>query len=111
MGIRLSGDDPLEEIVPDLGRFQLVVLLFPAFTDGRCYSYARLLRDRYNFKGEIRAQGDVLYDQLFYMSQCGINSFELANPNRLTQALAAFDDFSESYQATVLRPEPLFRRR
>lgn len=111
LGIRLSGDDPLEEIVPDLGRFQLIVLLFPAFTDGRCYSYARLLRDRYQFKGEIRAQGDVLYDQLFYMSQCGINSFELANPNRLVQALAAFDDFSESYQATVLRPEPLYRRR
>lgn len=111
LGIRLSGDDPLEEIVPDLGRFQLVVLLFPVFTDGRCYSYARLLRDRYHFKGEIRAQGDVLYDQLFYMSQCGINSFELANPNRLVQALAAFDAFSESYQATVLRPEPLYRRR
>jgi uncharacterized protein (DUF934 family) len=111
LGIRLSGDDPLEEIVPDLDRFQLVVLLFPVFTDGRCYSYARLLRDRYHFKGEIRAQGDVLYDQLFYMSQCGINSFELANPNRLVQALAAFDAFSESYQATVLRPEPLYRRR
>lgn len=111
LGIRLSGDEPLEEIVPDLARFQLIVLLFPAFTDGRCYSYARLLRDRYQFKGEIRAQGDVLYDQLFYMSQCGINSFELANPDHLTQALAAFDDFSDSYQATVLRPVPLYRRR
>ena len=111
LGIRLSGDDPLEEIVPDLARFQLVVLIFPAFTDGRCYSYAKLLRERYSFKAEIRAQGDVLFDQLFYMSQCGINSFELANPNRLTNALAAFDQFSESYQATVLRPEPLYRRR
>jgi uncharacterized protein (DUF934 family) len=111
LGIRLSGDDPLDEIVPDLEHFSLVVLLFPAFTDGRCYSYARLLRDRYGFKGEIRAQGDVLYDQLFYMSQCGINSFELANPNRLTNAIKAFDDFSESYQTTALRPEPLYRRR
>lgn len=111
LGIRLSGDDPLEEIVPDLARFQLVVLIFPAFTDGRCYSYAKLLRERYGFKAEIRAQGDVLYDQLFYMSQCGINSFELANPNRLTNALAAFDEFTESYQSTVLRPEPLYRRR
>jgi uncharacterized protein (DUF934 family) len=45
------------------------------------------------------------------MSQCGINSFELANPNRLTNALAAFDEFTESYQSTVLRPEPLYRRR
>jgi uncharacterized protein (DUF934 family) len=111
LGIRLSGDDPLEEIVPDLARFQLVVLIFPAFTDGRCYSYAKLLRERYGFKAEVRAQGDVLYDQLFNMSQCGFNSFELANPNRLTNALAAFDEFTESYQSTVLRPEPLYRRR
>lgn len=111
LGLRLSGDDPLEEIVPDLAHFSLIVLNFPAFTDGRCYSFARLLRDRYEYKGEIRAQGDVLYDQLFYMSQCGINSFELANPNRLANAIKAFDDFSESYQTTALRPEPLYRRR
>ncbi|MAX53039.1 MAG: oxidoreductase [Methylophaga sp.] len=111
LGLRLSGDDPLEEVVPDLIHFSLIVLVFPAFTDGRCYSFARLLRERYGFKAEIRAQGDVLYDQLFYMSQCGINSFELANPNRIDKALKAFDDFSESYQATVLRPEPLYRRR
>lgn len=111
LGIRLSGDDPLEDIVADLSRFQLVVLLFPVFTDGRCYSYARLLRDRYHFEGELRAQGDVLHDQLFYMSQCGITSFELASSERLTEALSAFDAFSESYQATVLRPDPLYRRR
>lgn len=111
LGIRLSGEDPLEEIVPDLGRFQLIVLLFPAFTDGRCYSYARLLRERYQYKGEIRAQGDVLYDQLFFMAQCGFNSFELADPKQLDIGLTAFDTFSESYQATVLRPEPLYRRR
>ncbi|MEC9313989.1 MAG: DUF934 domain-containing protein, partial [Pseudomonadota bacterium] len=50
LGLRLSGDDPLEEIVPDLARFSLIVLLFPVFTDGRCYSYAKLLRERYGFK-------------------------------------------------------------
>ena len=111
LGVRLSGDDPLEELEPDLARFALIVLIFPVFTDGRCYSYARLLRERFNFKGEIRAQGDVLHDQLFYMSQCGINSFELATPDYLENALAAFDDFSDSYQSTVLRPEPLYRRR
>jgi uncharacterized protein (DUF934 family) len=111
LGLRLSGEDPLEEIVPELAKFSLIVLIFPAFTDGRCYSFARLLRDRFNYTGEIRAQGDVLRDQLFYMWQCGINSFELANPNRITDALNAFDDFSESYQTTALRPEPLYRRR
>ena len=111
LGLRLTGDDPLEEVVPDLAHFSLIVLIFPAFTDGRCYSFARLLRERYHFTGEIRAQGDVLHDQLFYMSQCGINSFELAYPDRIQQAISAFDDFSDSYQATVLRPEPLYRRR
>jgi uncharacterized protein (DUF934 family) len=111
LGIRLSGEDPLEEIVPDLSHFALIVLIFPAFTDGRCYSFARLLRDRYGFKGEIRAQGDILHDQLFYMTQCGINSFEMANPKKLTSAMSAFNDFSESYQATALKPQPLYRRR
>lgn len=111
LGLRLSGDDPLEEIVPDLAQFSLIVLIFPAFTDGRCYSFARLLRDRYNYKGEIRAQGDILHDQLFYMSQCGINGFEMANTANMANALAAFDDFSENYQATALRPEPLYRHR
>ncbi len=111
LGLRLSGDDPLEEIVPDLASFSLIVLIFPAFTDGRCYSFARLLRDRYDYVGEIRAQGDVLMDQLFYMSQSGINSFELAHPEKIDDAMAAFDDFSENYQATALKPEPLYRRR
>jgi len=111
LGIRLNGEDPLEEIVPDLAKFSLIVLIFPAFTDGRSYSLARLLRDRYGYTGEIRAQGDVLHDQLFYMTQCGFNSFEMANPNRLIDAMSAFDDFTESYQTTVLKPEPLYRRR
>jgi uncharacterized protein (DUF934 family) len=110
LGIRVSGEDNLEDIVADLDKFALVVVLFPAFTDGRGYSKARLLRDRYGYEGEIRAQGDVLHDQLYYMTQCGINSFELANSNRLTEALAAFDDFSENYQTTVAKPDPLYRR-
>ncbi|MFW5450466.1 MAG: DUF934 domain-containing protein [Methylophagaceae bacterium] len=111
LGLRLSGDDPLEEIVPDLDNFSLIVLIFPAFPDGRCYSFARLLRDRYGYDDEIRAQGDILHDQLFYMTQCGINSFEMANSATIESALVAFDDFSESYQTTVLKPEPLYRRR
>ncbi len=111
LGLRLTGEDPLEEIVPDLKHFSLIVLVFPAFTDGRCYSFARLLRDRYDYQGEIRAQGDILHDQLFYMTQCGINSFEMANQDRLVDALPAFKDFSESYQTTVPKPEPLYRRR
>ncbi len=111
LGLRLSGDDPLEQVIADLEHFSLIVLNFPAFADGRCYSFARLLRDRYHYSGEIRAQGDILHDQLFYMAQCGINSFEMATSQHLIDALSAFDDFSESYQTTVLKPDPLYRRR
>jgi len=110
LGLRLTGEDPLEEIIPDLANFALIVLIFPAFTDGRCYSFARLLRDRHDYQGEIRAQGDILHDQLFYMTQCGINSFEMANPEGLLSAMPAFNDFSESYQTTVAKPDPLYRR-
>jgi uncharacterized protein (DUF934 family) len=111
LGVRISSNDALKDIAEELASFALVVVVFPAFTDGTCYSYARLLRERYGFTGEIRAQGDVLRDQIFNMEQCGINSFELANPKRLTDALSAFDEFTESYQTTYLRPEPLYRRR
>ena len=111
LGICLSGADLLEDIVADLDKFALIGLLFPVFTDGRCYSFARLLRDRYDYQGEIRARGDVLIDQLFYMAQCGINSFELANQDDLTDALSAFSAFSENYQATALKKDPLYRRR
>jgi uncharacterized protein (DUF934 family) len=111
LGLRLKNDDSLQEIAADLKYFSLVALNFPAFTDGRSYSLARLLRDRYDYQGEIRAQGDILHDQLFYLTQCGFTSFEMVNENRLVQAIAAFDDFSESYQTTVVRPEPLYRRR
>ncbi len=111
LGISLSGDDSLEAMVADLAEFALIVLLFPVFTDGRCYSFARLLRDRYDYQEEIRARGDVLQDQLFYMAQCGINSFEMENEGDLVSALSVFDTFSENYQATTLRPDPLYRRR
>lgn len=110
LGLRLLGSDPVEEIVPDLANFSLIVLDFPAFPDGRSYSLARLLRDRYDFKAEIRAQGDILHDQLFYMTQCGINSFEMANPEKIEEVMVAFNDFSESYQTTVHKPDPLYRR-
>jgi uncharacterized protein (DUF934 family) len=111
LGLRLNGDDSLEDVVSDLHHFSMIALNFPAFTDGRSYSLARLLRDRYDYQGEIRAQGDILHDQLFYLTQCGFTSFEMVNQNHLDHAITAFNDFSESYQTTAIRPEPLYRRR
>lgn len=111
VGVRLLGEEDFTILAPDLSQLALVVINFPAFTDGRGYSVARLLRERYGYTGELRAQGDILHDQLFYLSQMGFDSFELAQPEQLPHALTAFDDFSESYQTTVLRPEPLYRRK
>jgi uncharacterized protein (DUF934 family) len=71
----------VEEIADDLEHFQVIALNFPAFTDGRHYSSARLLRDRYGYKGEMRAIGDVLRDQLFYMRRCGFDAFAV-RPDR-----------------------------
>lgn len=110
LGVRLNNDDSLDDIVADLAQISMIALDFPVFTDGRSYSLARLLRDRYDYEGEIRARGDVLLDQLFYMSQCGFSSFEMAKPEQLEQGIEALDTFSESYQATALRPQ-LYRRR
>jgi uncharacterized protein (DUF934 family) len=83
---------------------------FPTFGDGRGYSTARLLRERYGWKGELRAIGDVFRDQLFYLASCGFDAFALRESEDPREALAGFGAFSESYQATVGRL-PLFRRR
>jgi uncharacterized protein (DUF934 family) len=69
------------------------------------------LRERYEFKGELRAIGEVARDLLFYMAACGFDAFALREGENLEEALGAFSDFSETYQASVTRPLPLFRRR
>jgi uncharacterized protein (DUF934 family) len=84
---------------------------FPKFGDGRGYSIARLLRERHGYRGELRAVGHITRDLLFFMESCGFDSFELRPGEDPHEALAAFEDFSESYQASVARPQPLFRRR
>jgi len=88
----------------------LIAVHFPAFTDGRGYSTARLLRQRYGFTGELRAFGDVLRDQLFELARCGFDSFVLRDDQDAAEALRAFNDFSETYQAAADRGA-LFDRR
>lgn len=110
-GVVLSTADDPASIAADLEKISTIVIEFPQFTDGRGYSTARLLRERYGFKGEIRAAGEVLRDNLFYLSRCGFDSFLLSDQTRLGEALSGLSDFSEAYQASVERPEPLFRRR
>jgi uncharacterized protein (DUF934 family) len=110
-GIVLQAADEPELLAPDVQRIGLIAIQFARFNDGRGYSIARLLRSRYGYRGELRAIGDVLRDQLFYMKRVGFDAFELRADQDAAAALAAFADFSETYQAAVDQPLPLFRRR
>lgn len=111
IGVRVSGDTPVEQLAPELEGIGLVVIELPKFTDGRAYSLARLLRDRYGYTGELRAKGDVLRDQLFYLARCGFTQFELAPGRDVADALSAFADFSVTYQPAADHDEPIWRRR
>ncbi len=111
VGVWLDANEGPEAIAGDLQRFALVAVNFPKFGDGRAYSTARLLRERYGYGGELRAIGDVLHDHLHFMKQCGFDAFVLREDQDAREALAALDTFSEGYQTSVLRPIPLFRRR
>jgi uncharacterized protein (DUF934 family) len=77
LGVRLRSDQPPALIAGDLDHLALVALEFPKFTDGRAYSSARLLRERYGFTGELRAVGNVLRDQLVFMQRCGFDAFRV----------------------------------
>ena len=111
IGVWLAPDEDPALIADSLDALALVAVFFPQFTDGRGYSTARLLRERYGWRGELRAIGDVQRDQLFYLSRVGFDAFELNDGIDPQAALSAFADFSEAYQASVERPLPLFRRR
>ena len=110
MALLEAGDDP-GALAGSLERLKAIAVRFPAFGDGRGYSIARLLRERYGYRGELRAVGEVARDHLYFMAQCGFDAFELRAGEDPREALAAFNDFSEAYQASVARPRPLFRRR
>ena len=115
VGIWLDAGEGPEAIADDLAqfaaRFAVIAVNFPKFTDGRSYSSARLLRERYGYSGEIRAIGDVLQDQLFFMKRCGIDAYAVRADKDINAALAGLRVFSETYQAAVDQPQPLFRRR
>jgi uncharacterized protein (DUF934 family) len=107
--VRLEpADDPASLSLEGVTR---VEVNFPKFGDGRGYSIARLLRERHGYRGELRAVGQITRDLLFFMEGCGFDAFELRAGEDPHEAVAAFADFSESYQASVARPVPLFRRR
>lgn len=111
LGVRLRSDESPELIADDLDRLTVVALEFPAFRDGRAYSYARMLRERFGFEGELRAVGDVLREQLHFMLRTGFNAFELDGDDPLGQVRAAIDDFTVWYQPTGDGRETALQRR
>jgi uncharacterized protein (DUF934 family) len=111
VGVRLHPADDVDALLPELLALPLLAVEFPRFTDGRGYSLARLLRDRHGYRGELRAVGNVLRDQLFYMHRCGFDAFELQAGKSIHEALEAFGELSVRYQPAVDEPQPLFRRR
>lgn len=110
LGIWLNSHQPPEEILADLSHFSLIALNFPKWTDGRAYTYARLLRERHGFTGEIRAIGDVMQDQMFYMKRCGFDAFAVRADKDISKALQSLNDFRDAYQPAVDQNLPHFRR-
>lgn len=103
-------DDPAS-LVESLDELELIAINFPKYGDGRGYSIARLLRERYGYKGELRAVGVVARDHLQLMARCGFDSFQLREGEDAAEALEGLDDFSAAYQVSAAQPVPLFRRR
>ncbi|SCA57641.1 Oxidoreductase probably involved in sulfite reduction [Candidatus Terasakiella magnetica] len=102
LGLILQSDENPSAIFADLTFFQVIALNFPVFGDGRAYSYARLLRERHKFEGEIRAIGDVSHDQLFLMNRCGFDAYEIeADDQKALQTwLDAQAEMTTFYQPT-----------
>lgn len=109
LGVRVPPEVPAGDIAAELSNFALVALEFPKFADGRAFSTARLLRERYGFKGELRAVGEVLRDQLLFMARCGFDAFAIAD-ERAAAALGAFREITVAYQPAADGTVPAFRR-
>src|SRR5215813_13536539 len=98
LGLRLKSDQPPSLVAGDIERFDVIALEFPKFTNGRAYSSARLLRERYGFRGELRAAGNVLRDQLAFMRRCGFDSYEIPPQADAAAWLSSLGGISVVYQ-------------
>jgi uncharacterized protein (DUF934 family) len=110
LGVWLASDERPEELKDELARFAVIAIDFPKFGDGRGYSLAYLLRSRLGYTGELRAIGDVLRDQLFYMQRVGFDAFAVRADKNIHDALKSLTDFSEPYQTSWDQKQPLYRR-
>lgn len=111
VGLVLEPTETPDLIEGDISSIPVIAVKFPIFADGRGFSIGRLLRERHDFKGELRAVGSPIRDQLTYLRRVGFNAFQLAEHYDPEEALTSLQDFSDSYQVAVDQPSPLFRRR
>ena len=111
VGVRLESDEEVEALAYDLPRLAVVALAFPKYRDGRAYTSARLLRERYGFKGEVRAVGDVLREQAGFMVRCGFDAFEPADGSTPEVWAAVVKRFRHVYQRAVDGRTPAFVER
>jgi uncharacterized protein (DUF934 family) len=111
VGVRLEPNEEAEALAYDLPRLAVVALAFPKFRDGRQYSNARVLRERYGYKGEVRAVGDVLREQALFMARCGMDAFEPADGSTPEQWEHVTRRFRHVYQRAADGRAPAFAER
>ncbi|MEQ1835360.1 MAG: DUF934 domain-containing protein [Candidatus Nitrotoga sp.] len=110
LGVWLASNERPEELKGEMEKFAVIAVDFPKFADGRGYSIAYNLRARLGYAGELRAIGDVLRDQMFYMQRVGFDAFAPRPDKNIHDALKGLTDFSETYQTSLDQKLPLFRR-
>lgn len=109
IGVWFASDERAEALQGDVAKLPVIAVDFPKFADGRGYSIAYHLRNRLGYRGELRAIGDVLRDQLFYMQRVGFDAFAVRADKDINDALNGLKDFSLSYQASTDNAQPLYR--
>jgi uncharacterized protein (DUF934 family) len=113
IGVWVDTHEILEDLVgnvSDLNRLPIIAVHVERFADGRIFSLGTLLRSRYGFKNELRAFGDVLRDQLYFLKRSGFTSYLIRANRSATEALASLNDFTNPYQGAVDEPRPVFKR-
>jgi uncharacterized protein (DUF934 family) len=111
VGVKIPNTEDVDTLWPELADRPLIAVEFPAHGDGRAFSQASVLRTRYNYRGEIRAVGDVMRDQIYFMHRCGINAMVPRADQDLAVCLTAFRDFTEPYQGAADGLPPVYVRR
>ncbi|ODN69068.1 DUF934 domain-containing protein [Methylobrevis pamukkalensis] len=106
IGVRIEPGEKVADLVPYLDRLPAIALVFPKFVDGRAYSQATLLRDKYGFAADLRAVGDVLIDQIGYMRRVGFTTFEIRNEPTRRALESGRDPEVKRYYQPAFRKEP-----